>query len=108
MVLTHPWTRFEFYLGGWVETEIVSAVLVRILKAVMMGTLSVLDAHWSVISKYGGVFEFDLMNNSELSLSVTAAVGHLLICSAGTDQLLISDINPSVVTRTFVPYRGEG
>ena len=65
-----------------------------------MGTLSVLDADWSVITKYRGVF--DLMNIHELSLSVTATVGRLFICRVGTDQLLASDINPSVVTRTFV------
>ena len=43
-------------------------------------TLSVLDADWSVVTKYGGVF--DLMNIDELSLSVTATVGRPLICRA--------------------------
>ena len=43
-----------------------------------VGTLSVLDADWSVITKYGGIF--DLMNIDELSLSVTATVGCPLIC----------------------------
>ena len=62
--------------------------------------LSMLDADRSVITNYREVF--DLMNIHELSLSVTATVGHPLICCMGTDQLLISDINPSVVTRTFV------
>ena len=66
----------------------------------MMGTLAVIDADWSVITKYRGVF--DLMNINELSLPVPAAVGHPLSCCTGTDQLLTSDINPSVVTRTFV------
>ena len=65
-----------------------------------MGLLPVLDADWSFVTKYREVF--DLMNIHELSLSVTATVGHPLICCMGTDQLLISDINPSVVTRTFV------
>ena len=41
-----------------------------------VGTLSVLDADWSVVTKYGGVF--DLMNTDELS--VTATVGRPLIC----------------------------
>ena len=65
-----------------------------------MGTLAVLDADWSVITKYRGVF--DLMNINELRLSVRATVGRPLICRAGADQLLTSDINPSVVTRTFM------
>ena len=82
------------------ELKKISAVPVRIFKAVMMGawaTLAVLDADWSVITKYGGVF--DLMNINELSLSVPATVGRPLICA---DQLLTSDINPHVVTRTFI------
>ena len=66
MVLTHPWTRLDLYLGGWVGIQILCAVPVRILKAVMMGSRS-------VVTKYGGVF--DLMNINELSLSVTATVG---------------------------------
>ena len=66
--------------------------------------LSVLDADWSVMSKYRGVF--DLMNINELSLSVTATVGHPLICRAGADQLLTSDINASFVTRTFMSASG--
>jgi len=45
---------------------------------------------------------FDLMNISELSVSVPAAVGNPLICRAGADRLLTSDINPSLVTRTFM------
>ena len=65
-----------------------------------VGTLAVLDADWSVITKYRGVF--DLMNINELRLSVRATVGRPLICRAGADQLLTSDINPSVVTRTFM------
>ena len=64
-----------------------------------VGMLAVLDADWSVITKYRGIFDF--MNISELSLSVPATVGHPLICCTGADQLLTSDINPSVVTRTF-------
>ena len=38
-----------------------------------VGTLSVLDADWSVVTKYTGVF--DLMNIDELRLSATATVG---------------------------------
>ena len=34
-------------------------------------------------------------------LSVPATVGHLLSCCTGTEQLFTSNINPSVVTRTF-------
>ena len=45
-----------------------------------VGTLSVLDADWSVVTKYGGVF--DIMNIDELSLSVTTTVGRPLICRA--------------------------
>ena len=56
-------------------------------------------ADWSVITKYRGVF--DLMDINELSLSVTSTVGCPLSCCASADQLLTSDINPSVVTRTF-------
>ena len=65
-----------------------------------MGPLSVLDADWSVVTKYRGVF--DLMHIDELSLSVPVTVGHPLSCRTGADQLLTSDINPSVVTRTFM------
>ena len=93
MVLTHPWTRLDLYLGGWVGIQILCAVPVRILKAVMMGSRS-------VVTKYGGVF--DLMNINELSLSVTATVGRPLGRRADTDRLLTSDITPSGVTRTFM------
>ena len=65
-----------------------------------IGTLAVLAADWSVITKYGGVF--DLMHINELHLSVPATVGNPLSCRADAEQLLTSDINPSVVTRTFV------
>ena len=65
-----------------------------------VGTLAVLVADWSVITKYRGVF--DLTNIHELRLSVTATVGRPLICRAGTDRLLTSHINPSVVTRTDI------
>ena len=58
--------------------------------------LVVLYADWSVITKYGGFF--DLMNINELSRSVPAT----FICRVGTDRLLTSDTNPSVVTTTFV------
>ena len=64
-----------------------------------VGTLTVLGADWSVITKCTGVF--DLININGLSLSVVAIVGCPLICCVGTDQLLTSDINPSVVRRTF-------
>ena len=67
-----------------------------------MGILAVLGADWSVITKYRGVFDLIIiMNINELSLSVPATVGRPLIC-AGADQLLTSDINPSVVTKTFI------
>ena len=81
------------YLAGWVGTENICS------DDGSVGTLAVLDVGWSVITKYRGVF--DLMNINELSLSVPATVGRPLICRAGADQLLTSDINPSVVTRTF-------
>ena len=65
-----------------------------------MGTRAVLDAHWSaVITKYRGVF--DLMNINELRLSITATVGRPLSYRTSAEQLLTSDRNPSVVTRTF-------
>ena len=64
-----------------------------------VGTLAAIDADWSVITKYGGVF--DIMNINEFSLSVPATVGRPLSSHAGADQLLTSDINPSVVTKTF-------
>ena len=51
-----------------------------------VGTLAVLDADWSVITRSGGVF--DLMNINELSLSVPVTVGHTLSCCMGADQLL--------------------
>ena len=59
-----------------------------------VSTLSVLDADWSVITKYRGVF--DLMNINELKFtnySYCWLPAHLLC--AGADQLLTSDINPS-------------
>ena len=85
-------------------------VLLKAGKAVTM--LAVLDTDLSFITKYGGVFDlmnineftlvFDLMNINEFSVSVTTTVGRLLICRVGADQLLTSDITPSVVTRTFI------
>ena len=63
-----------------------------------VGTLAVIYADWSIITKYRWVF--DLMNINELSLSVTATVGRPFGCRAGTDRLLTSDITPSGVTRT--------
>ena len=51
--------------------------------------LAVLDADWSVITKYRGVFDF--MNISELSSSLPAAIGRPLSCRAGAEQLLTSD-----------------
>ena len=65
-----------------------------------VGMLAVLDADWSVITKYRGVFDF--INISELSSSLPATIGRPLICHTGADQLLTSDINPSVVTRTYI------
>ena len=62
-----------------------------------VGTIAVLDAHWSVITKYRGVF--DLMNIDQLRSSVPATIGRPLSSRAGADQLLTSDINPFVVTR---------
>ena len=82
------------YLAGWVGTENICS------DDGSGGTLAVLDVGWSVITKYRGVF--DLMNINELSLSVPATVGRPLICRAGADQLLTSDMNPSVVTKTFI------
>ena len=60
-----------------------------------VGTLSELDADWSVITKYRARGIFDLMDINKLSLSVPATVGRLLRCFAEADQLLTSDINPS-------------
>ena len=94
MVLSHPWTILDMYLGGWVRTKNICS------DDGSVGTLAVLDADWSVITKYRGVFDF--MNINELSLSVPATVGRPISCRAGADQLLTSDINPSVVTRNFV------
>ena len=98
MVLTHPWTKLDMYLAGWVGTENICS------DDGSGGTLAVLDADWSLITKYRGVFDLIIiiMNINELSLSVPATVGRPLICRAGADQLLTSDINPSVVTRTFM------
>ena len=78
MVLTHPWTQFDLYLGGWVETENCLCCSHQNLESSddgSVGTLAVLDADWSAVTKYRGVF--DLMNIQELSLSVTA---HFLFC----------------------------
>ena len=94
MVLSHPWTKLDMYVAGWVGTENICS------DDGSVGMLAVLDVGWSVITKYRGVF--DLMNINELSLSVPATVGRPLICRAGADQLLTSDINPSVVTTTFM------
>ena len=91
------------YLGGWVGTENVWCCSRQNLESSDDGsvaTLAVLGADWSVISKYRAIVE--LMNINELSLSVTATVGRPISCRAATDQLLTSDINPSVVTRTFM------
>ena len=99
MVLTHPWTKLDMYLAGWVGTENICS------DDGSVGTLAVLDVGWSVITKYRGVFDLIIiiiMNINELSLSVPATVGRPLICRAGADQLLTSDINPSVVTTTFM------
>ena len=103
MVLTHPRTRLDLYLCGRVGTETNWCCFRQNLESSddgSVGTLAVIDADWSVITKYRGVF--DLMNINELSLSVPATVGRPLICRAGADQLLTSDITPSVVTRTFM------
>ena len=97
MVLTHPWTRLDLYLGWRVGTENIWCCSRQNLENSddgSVGTLAVLGADWSVITKYGGVFE--LININELRLSVTATVGRPLICLAGTDRLFTSDINPSV------------
>ena len=88
MVLTHPWTKRDMYLGGWVGTETNWCCPRQNLEGSddrRVGTLAVLDADWSVITKYRGVF--DLMNINELSLSVPATVGRPLNCRAGSDQL---------------------
>ena len=65
-----------------------------------VGTLAVLDADWSVTTKYGGFF--DIININELSQSIPATFGRPISCRVSTDQLLTSDINPSVLTRTFM------
>ena len=86
------------YLAVWVGTENICS------DDGSVGTLAVLDVGWSVITTYRGVFDLIIiiiMNINELSLSVPATVGRPLIC-AGADQLLTSDINPSVVTTTFM------
>ena len=64
-----------------------------------VGMLSVLDADWSV-TKYGGVF--DLMNIDELLISYSYCWPPAHLSRTGADQLLTSDINPSVVTRTYI------
>ena len=102
VVLIHPWTKLDLYLGGWVGTEIIWCCSCQNLESSddgSMGMLAVIDAEWSVTTKYRGVF--DLMNINELSLSLPATVGRLLSCRVGAGQLLTFDINPSVVTRTF-------
>ena len=89
MVLTHPWTKLDLYLSGWVGTEIIwchSCQNPESSDDGSVGTLPVLDADWSVITKHRGIF--DLMNINELSLSVPVTVGHALSCRSGTDQLL--------------------
>ena len=56
------------YLGGWVGTENIWCCFRQNLKSSddgSAGTLAVLDADWSVTTKYRGVF--DLMNINELS-----------------------------------------
>ena len=103
MVLTHPWTKLDLYLGGWVGAETNWCCSRQHLESCgdrNVGTPAVLDADWSVITKHRGVF--DLMNINEFSLSVPATVGRPISCRAGADQLLTSDLNPSVVTRTFM------
>ena len=79
MVLSHPWTKLDLYLGGWVGTEIFWCCSHQNLES----SDDVIDADWSVITKYRGVF--DLMNINELSLSVPATVGRPLSCRAGAD-----------------------
>ena len=89
MVLTHPWTKLDLYLSGWVGTEMIWCCSRQNPESSddgSVGTLAVLDADWSVITRSGGVF--DLMNIHELRLSVTATVGRPLICRVGTDRLL--------------------
>ena len=86
MVLTHPMTKLDLYLGGWVGTENCLCCSCQNLESSddgSMGMLALLDADWSVITKYRGVF--DLMNINELSLSVPATVGCLLSCHTGAD-----------------------
>ena len=46
MVLTHPWTKLDMYLVGWVGTENICS------DDGSLGALAVLDADWSVITKY--------------------------------------------------------
>ena len=89
MVLTHPWTKLDLYLSGWVGTEMIWCCSRQNPESSddgSVGTLAVLGADWSVITKYRGIF--DLMNINELSLSVPVTVGHTLSCCMGADQLL--------------------
>ena len=46
MVLTHPWSKQDMYLAGWVGTENICS------DDGSVGTLAVLDADCSVITKY--------------------------------------------------------
>ena len=48
MVLTHPWTKLDMYLAGWVGTENICS------DDGSVGMLGVLDVGWSVITKYRG------------------------------------------------------
>ena len=86
-------------LDGWVgtETDFLSSCSRRNLEESddgRVGTLAVLDADWSVTTKYGGFF--DIININELSQSIPATFGRPISCRVGTDQLLTSDINPSI------------
>ena len=58
VVLTHPWTKLDLYLGGWVGTEILWCCSCQKLESsddVSVGTLAVIDADWPVTTKYTGV-----------------------------------------------------
>ena len=46
------------------------------------------------------------MHINELHLSIPVTVGHLFSCCMDDEELLTSDINPFVVTRTFMSASG--
>ena len=93
-MLTHPWTRPDLYLWwvGWDWNLLYcSHHNLESSDDESVGTLSVLDADWSVITKYRGVF--DIMNIDELSSSVKLLLATR--SSAMRGHRPTSHINPS-------------